>query len=569
MRDFSFTGLEVHSQNAWDFRWMLKTLDFAQRHEMSAVVLHRNDIVDRMIHPAEYFGAPRAAYKSPFESYAHIFRTLQQYTPTRRSRPLQRRDYLKRVIHEADLRGIQVYVQNKELWFPEILVELHPEVLRNGVICPTEPFWQEFVDVKYTQLFQDLPNLAGVITSPATAESRVSISSNRCNCERCESTTSSEWYRTLLMAMYQPINQAGKQLVVRDFSFNPKSLHELGTTVESLPADVIVSLKSSPHDFYPTFPNNERMGNVGDHRQWMEYDTMGQFLGWGTVPSSMIRDMRQRLRYAKDSGVEGVVFRTDWEGLEGHSAFSTLNLVNIYAGAALSKSLEASEDEIYQDWLEGEGHLRPNLSSAKKAATVANVSKILGETSAVIEAALYMNGCVICESSMFPISLDHVWWLAEEKNSLKNWSPSKADALNTTEDNMHAIFAEKDYAVSVAQRLLTEIRSESDGLSEVANAQLDTGFSLMYDYVRCLRAVGRACILAKFCLSQEKPTTRVASAMEQLKESLRELRSLAGELQELYTSTSYSHTAYLLLSPERLVALYDDISSSVSEVTQA
>ena len=50
---------------------------------------------------------------------------------------------------------------------------------------------------------------------------------------------------------------------------------------------------------------------------------MGQYYGWGISPAVMIDDQRDRMRYALQHGVNGVLIRTDWESLDGHSCFRT------------------------------------------------------------------------------------------------------------------------------------------------------------------------------------------------------------------------------------------------------
>lgn len=120
-----------------------------------------------------------------------------------------------------------MYIENKELYFPDILLEFYPNLVHDGHICATDPFWLEFLQVKYRDFFREFPEVAGIITAPATGESRVSIKSNRCQCERCRDVRKEEWFDNVLRAMYAPIHQAGKTLVVRDFVFDPQAHGEI------------------------------------------------------------------------------------------------------------------------------------------------------------------------------------------------------------------------------------------------------------------------------------------------------------------------------------------------------
>ena len=107
--DFEVRGLELHSRYAWDYPWVVKALDFIEKHGMNTLVLHRNDFVDLIVYPGAYFGyKEQEGDSSIFDIYSQIFRKLYQYTPTRRSCPYQRRSFLKRVLEEAGRRGIPV-----------------------------------------------------------------------------------------------------------------------------------------------------------------------------------------------------------------------------------------------------------------------------------------------------------------------------------------------------------------------------------------------------------------------------------------------------------------------------
>ena len=98
---FKVRALELHSQYAWDYNWILQTMDFMKTMEMNTLILHRNDFIDLIVYPGKYFGYEGEETDTIFETYSQIFRKLYQYTPTRRSGPYQRRAFLKRVLEQA------------------------------------------------------------------------------------------------------------------------------------------------------------------------------------------------------------------------------------------------------------------------------------------------------------------------------------------------------------------------------------------------------------------------------------------------------------------------------------
>ena len=138
-RSFEVRALELHSQYAWDYNWIIKTMDFMKNLDFNTLVLHRNDFIDLIIYPGKYFGYEENAGDTIFETYSHIFRKLYRYTPTRRSGPYQRRAFLKRVLEQAKRRGLDVYIENKELYFPDILLEFYPNLVHDGPLLAGIP----------------------------------------------------------------------------------------------------------------------------------------------------------------------------------------------------------------------------------------------------------------------------------------------------------------------------------------------------------------------------------------------------------------------------------------------
>jgi hypothetical protein len=100
-----------------------------------------------------------------------------------------------------------------------------------------------------------------------------------------------------------PLKNRGKRLVVRDFIYTKEEQEQFAEALKVIPQEVVLSLKNTPHDFYPTFPDNPLIGRVGERPQWIEYDVNGQYFGWGVVPSIMFDDIEHRLAYGLDHKV--------------------------------------------------------------------------------------------------------------------------------------------------------------------------------------------------------------------------------------------------------------------------
>ncbi len=160
MNLFTFIGLEFHNNRMWKWASVEKALDFMEEFGMNALIFHQNDIIDQVVLPEKYF--------TEEEMWA--------YWPIRYCNIGSRGRYLARLLDECERRKIDFYLEVKEIWYPEAILDQFPG-LRNeeGHICPTDPFWFPFFRDKITELLEKFPTIKGIIVSPATRESKISI----------------------------------------------------------------------------------------------------------------------------------------------------------------------------------------------------------------------------------------------------------------------------------------------------------------------------------------------------------------------------------------------------------
>ncbi len=556
MADFDLRAIEVHSSYAWDRRWIAKVLDFASANRLNALVLHRNDIVDQVVFPGLLFGVGPGRARNIFERYNAAFRAIYRFTPTRRSGPPLRRDYLRWVVEAARRLGIAVYLENKELSFPDVLLELHPELIKDGHGCPTDPFWWQFLTAKYTELLEDVPGIAGIITSAGTGESRISISSNRCTCRTCRATTPRQWYARLLGVIHGVLAAAGKRLVVRDFAFDRKSHEALAAGFEALPPDVALAIKNTPHDYYPTFPDNPLVAQVTARDKWIEFDAMGQYFGWGIGPATMLEDLRARMTRARAAGACGIILRTDWESLDGHTAFDTPNILNLYAGAALALDLETPDAAVYQRWLTDAGAFARGAGDTERAAAIDGLSRVFARNWDVVRRALFVQDCVFSDCSTFPVGYEQALWLSQEKNSLKDWVAAKADALAATEENMLRIVAEKDAALDLVRELRTQCRALAGGaLTCEFAADIGARYEVFERYVRGFCALAR---LFAFVHLREGGTDRRVVSRARFAAAVTEIDAVIALYEGMRGGALRTPAEEQLLNADRLRCFRDD-----------
>ena len=339
---FKVRALEIHDSAAiWNLAKIRWVLDFMVKNDMNTLIFHENEIVDKVVYPGILYGASEKI-KNTYEIYRNIFHTIYDIKPILFvfvAEKLIFHDLLKIIIGEAVKLDIKVYLQNKELWFPEIIYE--SKLVKNGVVCTSEPFWwEQYLPAKYTELMENFPELAGLVTSTATREGKVAPAHNKCHCEKCRSLKLNEWQKNITMAIYKPLKQAGKDLVIRDFTFFSNEQAGVKNGIINLPDDIIISIKNTPQDFYPTYSHNPLLGKVGKHEQWIEYDVMGEYFGFGVTPCILLKDIKARMKYDLERGAIGFTTRVDWDALPNHACFDTSNFLNLYGATHLAKNTD-------------------------------------------------------------------------------------------------------------------------------------------------------------------------------------------------------------------------------------
>jgi hypothetical protein len=548
MSDFALRGLEIHSSRLWQMAQIDRTLDFMTGTGLNALIFHQNDIIDELVLPSQYFDEAQMLARWPIR-FARLW---------------DNRIYMNQVVRKAGERGIRVFFQTKEIWYPEPLLETHPE-LRNpdGSICPTNPFWWQFVSDKMRDVITHVPGFSGVIVSPGTRESRVSISTNACTCERCRGTDPATWYRDLLAAMHEPLAESGKTLAVRDFSWTAEQQSQIVDGASLVSREIVIQLKNTPHDFYPTFPDNPRIGQCDDHPQWLEYDTWGQFYGLGIFPVSVADDIKARLTHAKEKGVSGVIFRTDWEIILDQSVFNSCNLVNLVAGAMLANETDTPLDTIYRAWLDI-GVMTPYLSGSylqqpiKPKAPDAHLrwAAYFSQAWKVIEKGIYARGHVFHENSMFPDTAEKPYFYMIDFPGRDDWEPGASALVIPTDENLPLLLEEKREAVALVKSLPSTLDVSTMGLPEGTVRDLQDMLALFELYIRTFKTIAEAVFLV-----YRARNGLDASAASKALRILPELTALRDEVADVLASREHPHLVLEMMDPQRLTDLISDIRS--------
>ena len=218
---FAFRALELHGRHIWQRDSIVRALDVIGRRGLTALVLHETDLVQMVTYPRSYLD-PYGLWTS---------------APTRRGENAieNNRVYLGHVGDLAAQAGVELYVEVKEIGFPDEILELRPELLKDGVVCPSEKFWLEFIERKTDEFFADFPGVAGMISSAGSTEGKASRAQGKCGCALCQQTSLEDWYHGIIGALHGAASRHGRVLAVRDFAYKPADHEPLIRAVDRAP----------------------------------------------------------------------------------------------------------------------------------------------------------------------------------------------------------------------------------------------------------------------------------------------------------------------------------------------
>lgn len=554
MADYKDRLLEIHGSNMWSGFHLQRAISFAKRFDMTGIVFHANDIVDKVIKPDVYFPPNVSLLK-----YNNRDGDTKNY-----------RYYLKNAIDKVVDVGLEFYVEVKEIYFPYEILEEFPNLRKtNGAVCPTDPFWWKFIENKYEEFVQRFPKVSGVIVSAGTRESMVSLAMNKCVCDRCRNYSVDRWYRELISSMFKPLDKAGMKLVVRDFAYTADHQSAMVEAVQNVSEKIIIAIKKAPHDFYPTFPNNPTAGNCGKLKQWIEFDAWGQYFGLGVMPCSVAEDMQQRMVYYKEKGATGVMFRTDWERLLNGSTFNAFTMLNLIAGAFLAEDVNIDLEKAYKAWLIyglvcplKYDDTFPQIPCTPKSVDALPVlRRFMQDAWRIQEKSIYVRGHVFNRNGQMFDRYFLTYFIMTVQHTRDYWDKDASRLVKPTKENIEAILEEKDEGIKIAESLKSYLNPDSLGLNQEISEYIRFLLDMYPLYARIFKAQIRTAVYLK---GAEEFHDR--SMLQQAESSLPEYDELTQNLANLISGKKYTNNVEYVLDPNRIVHFKNDCSQVIAEL---
>jgi hypothetical protein len=434
MADKQLIGLEIHDTSLWEPLRVLPILRTMERWGYNALVLHQNDLLDEctQLGLSSNYGV----------------------SDLRLKKVRNRTAWMNKLTVELAKFDAQLFLEIKEPSFHDYVLEDHPELLGDdGEPDPTNSAWVDFCKCKTIDLLERVPNIGGMILNISSPESRVSMPDY---VETRNGELDQEgWFDRLIGAFRGPLEDCGKAIYVRDFSYTKDLQSVVLAAIGRCDGKVGASIKITAHDYFPKSEENPALRQV-EGETIVEFDSFGEHTAWGIIPNCRVAEYAERMHAYREIGASGMLVRTSWEAIAGANALDSLSAVNVFALPKLARS-DVDADAIIMAWLKDEFEV--------EGETAKQVADLL-QQSWHIPAAAYWHHQVFPRHSCLPSTWQE-GWLSMETTGMGQRDHSvsiPADDARLSEEARKRLFEEKVTATALATRLAEEASVISNAL---------------------------------------------------------------------------------------------------------
>ena len=242
----------------------------------------------------------------------------------------------------AQAKGIPFY-----LWVHEF-DDVPKRFLTNGRVDMENPELWRYLDARYERLLAAVPDTAGFVLTLHESDFRVFRDDNVISRD-----TVPDRIAKVTRLIYDVLKRHQKQLILRNFFYEPVEMEAFKASLPKLPDDIIVMSKDTTHEFQPFYPWDPLHGETGAKRQIIELD-LGVEKAWSShgvyAQTDYIRRVVQHARAKHLTGIVGRC-RLGWD-----QPFTDLHEANLYAFARFMREPDLSVAAVLTDWARGRGY---------------------------------------------------------------------------------------------------------------------------------------------------------------------------------------------------------------------
>jgi hypothetical protein len=246
------------------------------------------------------------------------------------------------------------------LWVHEF-DDVPKRFLKNDRVDMNDPELWKYLEQRYERLLAAVPKTAGFVLTLHESDYRVFRDDRVISSEPV-----SERIRKVAQLLYDVLKRHNKQLILRNFFYEPVEMDAFRDALPKLPDDIIVMSKDTTHEFHPFYPWDPLHGKVGAKRQIIEID-LGVEKAWSSQGVYAQTDYIRRVAlHARETHLTGMVGRAR---LGWPIPFADLHEVNLFAFSRFIANPDDSVDAVLTDWAKKRGYPEaaiPHLVSAAK-----------------------------------------------------------------------------------------------------------------------------------------------------------------------------------------------------------
>jgi hypothetical protein len=246
---------------------------------------------------------------------------------------------------QSDLRRLGALATKQKipyyLWVHEF-DDLPKRFFKKGLVDMDDPELFPYLERRYERLLAAVPGTAGFVLTLHESDRRVFRNSHVSS-----ALSVPQRIEKICKMFYALLKRHGKQLIVRNFFYEPLEMEYFRDGIAGLPDDVIVMSKDTAHEFHPFYPWDPLHGQVGKKRQIIEID-LGVEKAWDSqgayAQTDFIRRVAQR---ARDTHLTGLVGRCR---LAWDHPFADSHEVNLYAFSRFLRDPSATTEGVLREW---------------------------------------------------------------------------------------------------------------------------------------------------------------------------------------------------------------------------
>ena len=372
---------------------------------------------------------------------------------------------LRRIGELATAKGIPYY-----LWIHEF-DDVPKRFLKDGRVDMDDPDLFPYLEKRYTRLLEAVPGTAGFVLTLHECDFKV-FRNDRGGVATKDDVP--ERIRRLGQFFRDFLARHKKQLILRNFFYEPIEMEYFQKALAGLPDDIILMSKDTTHEFHPFYPWDPLHGAVPGKRQIIEID-LGVEKAWSSrgayAQTDYIRRVAQRARERKLAGLVGRA-RMHWD-----KPFDDMHEVNLYSFARFWRDPDLPVDAVLTDWARRRYPARavPDLVSAlKRSEDIQHRGRW--------HLQYWLTKSIGSEWGDYPYYYSRV-----RARSRYKWSQDPADKAleeklyHPDADTFRRLAAEKDEVIEQVRAAQRELRAASRYLTAEQAAPLREDFDFLLD----------------------------------------------------------------------------------------